>query len=87
MDTFLERNPDYFKKYYQKNKNKMDTYHKNYCEENCDHIKEYYREYHKTYQLKTTKKISRTKMKQQKIEKMLKLNAEKAAKFKASLYS
>jgi len=88
MEAFLERNPDYFKLYYKKNFDKLNAYHDKWCEEHIKEIKEYRKKYYQEKKkeiIDKKNKISKTKLKQKKIEKMLKLNEEKAAAFKASL--
>lgn len=42
-------NPDYFKNYYIKNKEKLDAYHKQYKQQNAEAIKKYHKTYNKTY--------------------------------------
>ena len=42
-------NPDYFKNYYIKNKEKLDAYHKQYNQQNAEAIKKYHKAYNKVY--------------------------------------
>ena len=90
MEAFLERNPDYFKLYYKKNRDKLNQYHDKWTQNNKKHLQKYQKIYHKKYYQKNKfenhLKIGKTKTKQKNIEKMLKLNEEKAAAFKASLH-
>ena len=89
MESFLERNPDYFKLYYKNKCDKLKAYHDKWCENNKDHLQQYHKKYYQENKIEiidNKHKISKTSMKQQKIEKMLKLNEVKAAAFKASLH-
>lgn len=62
-------NPNYFKEYYEKNKEKLNLQHKAWVEKNKIEYKKYQRKYHKEY------------YRTQKIKKM----EEKAKAFKATL--
>jgi len=46
---WILKNPDYYKNYYEKNKEKLLSYQKEYKEKNKDKLKKYYREYNKKY--------------------------------------
>jgi hypothetical protein len=65
------QNPNYFKDYWIKNREKLNNYHDKWVEANKEQVKKYQREYHKKYY----------------IEKRLKEQNKKIEAFKLSLKS
>ena len=71
-------NPTYFREYGMNNREKLTDYHAKWVEKNKDAINEYQREW------RQNNKISKTKLKQRKIEKELEKIKNKADIFKSS---
>jgi hypothetical protein len=66
-----EKNPNYFKEYRLKNKERLDAYHEEWVKNNYEKVKKYNREYLRKYNK----------------EKKLKGEKEKIEAFKASLFN
>lgn len=67
MEKFKLNHPDYFKVYYENNKEKLKNYHAEWVKENKENVKKYQREYQKKY-IKKYRKEKRFKEQNDKIE-------------------
>jgi len=83
LKEWKQKNPNYFKEYYIKNKTTLRAYHNEYVNNHKEKIKEYQRQYQKEYY--KMNKLSKSKSKQKCIEKQLKLQHQKSEEFKQSL--
>ena len=79
MKNWLLKNPNYYKQYYQKNKEKIDKYNTEWAKKNAEKVKIYQREYQKEYN--KTHKIKKSDRIQKDLEKLKK----KAEEFKMSI--
>lgn len=63
MEKLKLNNPDYYKDYYQKNKEKLNNYHDNWVKENKASYRIYQKKYQREYYIKKKLKEQNDKVK------------------------